>query len=320
MYFARIVFFCDDRLTFKNLSEDRLFLFEAGNAKCTVKQKQQGQRRKVILEYGGFDNEEEARKQGINLLRNVKLQMCKQDIAINISGIKGVLDSKEISVKPAEFTEHGLLIIRNQLLEMGRITPDQIVREEFLGLNIYKVVSDIDEIHFVAQDFEIKYDTDFKLDNIILKSWNEKLDVALSFLNTGSLSNDIRIKFLLKIMAIEVLVSDKQSETDDYVKMIDNIIKSLSTGELFDRVKNDIGRLKIKSIGKKCRELIETVCAEKKYLENDAVAFFNKCYRFRSSLVHSGNMDIDEISKYDYPLKNMVVDIIEGMAEERDKK
>ena len=46
-----------------------------------------------------------------------------------------------------------------------------------MGLNIYKVVSDIDEIHFVAQDFEIKYDADFKLDNIILKSWNEKLDV-----------------------------------------------------------------------------------------------------------------------------------------------
>lgn len=40
-----------------------------------LRKKDKGKKTKVILEYGGFQEEEKAREEGIKLLRNVKLQM-----------------------------------------------------------------------------------------------------------------------------------------------------------------------------------------------------------------------------------------------------
>ena len=76
--------------------------------------------------------------------------------------------------------------------------------------------------------------------------WSEKLDVALSFLNTSILINDVRIKFLLKIMAIEVLVSEKEKENEEYVNAIESIMRTIDIStEYGKKLKNNIGRLKI---------------------------------------------------------------------------
>ena len=96
--------------------------------------------------------------------------------------------------------EDGLSFIKQKLIESGMISADKIVMEDVLGLEIYNVKSSMDEIHFVAQDFEITYKTDFTLNRMDYRFWSEKLDVALSFLNTSILINDVRIKFLLKIL------------------------------------------------------------------------------------------------------------------------
>lgn len=254
MFFVRILFFCDRKLIFENLSEEPIELFQNEAARCIVKKKRQGEKTKVILEYGGFQEEEKAREEGIKLLRNVKLQMCKYNNPINISGINGMLDCKEHSVMPARFTEYGLSFIKQKLIESGMISSDKIVMEDVLGLEIYNVKSSMDEIHFVAQDFEITYKTDFTLNRMDYRFWSEKLDVALSFLNTSILINDVRIKFLLKIMAIEVLVSEKEKENEEYVNAIESIMRTIDIStEYGKKLKNDIGRLKIKSIGKKCK-------------------------------------------------------------------
>ena len=70
MFFVRILFFCDRKLIFENLSEEPIELFQNEAARCIVKKKRQGEKTKVILEYGGFQEEEKAREEGIKLLMN----------------------------------------------------------------------------------------------------------------------------------------------------------------------------------------------------------------------------------------------------------
>ena len=66
-------------------------------------------------------------------------------------------------------------------------------------------------------------------------------------MNTSILINDVRIKFLLKIMAIEVLVSEKEKENEEYVNAIESIMRTIDIStEYGKKLKNDIGRLKNK--------------------------------------------------------------------------
>lgn len=319
MFFARIVFFCSRELEFDNLTDKPMELFEYENSKCTVKKKKQGEKTKIILEYGGFHEKDKAKEEGMRLLRNVKLEMCRKNNPINISGINGLLDCKEIAVMPAQLTEFGLSCIKNDLVNAGMISEDKKVLEDVLGLEIYEVKSSMDEIHFVAEDFEIKYKTKFHLERKEYQFWNEKLDIAMSFLNTSNLINDVRMKFLLKIMAIEVLVSEREKENADYIKILEDAISSIDTNnELGKRVKNDIGQLKIKSIGQKCKNLIMQYCGERSYAGLDSTKFFNKCYKMRSGLVHSGELNLNELGIYDEQLRNLVVDIVESIANRKE--
>ena len=51
MFFVRILFFCDRKLIFENLSEEPIELFQNEAARCIVKKKRQGEKTKVILEW-----------------------------------------------------------------------------------------------------------------------------------------------------------------------------------------------------------------------------------------------------------------------------
>ena len=49
MFFVRILFFCDRKLIFENLSEEPIELFQNEVARCIVKKKRQGEKTKVMV-------------------------------------------------------------------------------------------------------------------------------------------------------------------------------------------------------------------------------------------------------------------------------
>lgn len=316
MYFVRIVFFEIEGVIFDNISDTAVELFKENNHRCTIKKKKQGEKTKIIIEYGAFDTKDKADIEGSNLLRNIKIEMCKQGCPINISGISGILDCEQPFVMPGEFTKGGIAYIRLKLIQEGRITKDKHVLEDVLGLAIYEVKKYLNEIHFISQDFKIIQHNDFNLKFNRYKEWNEKLDIAVSLLSTSSLINDIRMKFLLKIMSIEVLVANKEYEEEKYKNAIENIIKNVNDYEFEDqinnRIKNDLGNLKKKSIGSKCYGLIVKYCSDKKYNNKDAIAFFKQCYSIRSSFVHAGTMNTNEMNECDSELRKLVIDVLLG--------
>ena len=319
LYYVRIVFFCKENLVFNNITtEQPIILFENNTHRCMAKLKRQGNKDKVIIEYGAFDFKELAENEGINLLRNIKLVMCKESNPINISGIMGMLDCTVPRVMPARFTEDGLEYIKQQLVASGRITKDVKVLEDVLGMSIYKVNTSMNEIHFVAQDAEIKYNTDLKLEWKNFKSWSEELDIVTSLLNTSILINDVRMRFLLKIMAIEVLVSEKEYKNNDYILFINNFIENFQfeniPNDLESSLKNDIGNLKLKSIGQKCNALVAKYCKDNLYDGIEAVKLFKECYKIRSKFVHAGEIDLQKLELYDHCLKKLVIDVIEKMS------
>lgn len=82
MYFVRIVFWLDDNYCFMNLSEKPVPLFTDGDAECTAHIDTRTNHCKVILEYGGFSSQQEAEEKGINLVRQIKIEMVKREFTI----------------------------------------------------------------------------------------------------------------------------------------------------------------------------------------------------------------------------------------------
>lgn len=80
--------------------------------------------------------------------------------------------------------------------------------------------------------------------------------------------------------------------------------------KLKEMVKNDIGQLRRKSIGKKCKELINKCVGSRKYCDLAVMDFFNECYKIRSIFVHVGTTNLSKINKYDNELKRLVIDVI----------
>lgn len=318
MYYVRIIFFCKDNLSFENITSEPIELFVNSTHRCMARLKKQGNKDKVIIEYGAFDSKELAENEGINLLRNIKLEMCKASNPINISGIMGMLDCAVPAVMPARFTEDCLEILKQKLIARKIITNDVRVLEDVLGMAIYEVNSDMNEIHFIAQDVEIKYKTDLSIEWKNFKTWSEELDAVTSLLNTSFLINDVRIRFLIKIMSVEVLVSEKEYKYNDYILLINKIIKSMQfenvSNDLVSSFKNDIGNLKLKSIGQKCNELVAKYCSGNLYDGIEAVNLFKECYKIRSKFVHAGDIDLQKIELYDRSLKKLVIDIIEKIS------
>ncbi len=60
------------------------------------------------------------------------------------------------------------------------------------------------------------------------KRKHKNFNNAYSLLNSGNAINDIRASFILRITALEALVSDKQKKNDNYQKLINAINKKFS--------------------------------------------------------------------------------------------
>lgn len=314
MYNARIVFYYDNsKLELKNLNKEYQELFQQGVYHCKAKAEQSGRKTSVTIIFGEFETEDEAASEGENLLRHIKLEMCKQHNPIEISSKDGMLDTKESCISTGGLTEYAKNMIKEN---MGEELDNIEILNEKLGLSIIK--ADKNNIFF-SSSVGGKIIKSFKLDYCKYKNWNEELDIVLSLLSSSLQINDVRIEFLLKIMAIESLVSSKQKKGEDYVNAIDYVIQNLKLDvddDLAKQIKSDIGSLKNKSISKKCKDLVSKYCGDEVYADLEATKFFDKCYRMRSGLVHSGELASENFNKYNAALTDMVINIIEKIANE----
>lgn len=314
MYNVCIVFYYDNsKLEFKNLNKEYQELFQQGVYHCKAKAEQSGRKTKVTIIYGEFETVDEAKIEGENLLRHIKFEMCKQKNPIEISSQNGMLDTKDSSIEKCVITEYTKNLIREK---MGEEFDNIEISGEKLGLSIIK--SDKSNFFF-SSSVEGKIIRSFKLDYCKYKNWNKELDIMLSLLSSSLQINDVRTEFLLKIMAIESLVSSKQKKEEDYVKAIDHVIQSLKLDVddvLVEQIKSDIGLLKNKSVSQKCKDLVSKYCGDEVYADLEATKFFNKCYGMRSGLVHSGEVESKNFNKYNAALTDMLINIIEKIANE----
>lgn len=223
MYFARIVFLLDDNYCFMNLSEKPVPLFTDGDAECTAHIDTRTNHCKVILEYGGFSSQQEAEEKGINLVRQIKIEMVKREFTINIAGCSGQLDSSTIHV------HHGGISAWKQLCDEceekhgSPMQRDRIIENEYIGLSVYEVAQSIREIRFISSSVEMQSKQKFSLSHDVLPYWNESMDTSLSLLSSSVGINDQRAQFLLRLMAIEVLVPPSLLREDDYLAVIDQL-------------------------------------------------------------------------------------------------
>lgn len=327
MYYVRIVFFISKDYDFDIDKES--ILFESGSTKCIVKIDRNLEELKVMLSYGGFNDREIAEQEGEKLLYNVKKRFIKIGIPINISGGLGVLDTTQKSFITAELTEYGL----EHISELFPQLANKKVENETLGMEIYQIDGDISEVNFISQRIDIKKKMKFPEIGIEEYKENNKINVAYSLLNSSNAINDLRASFLLKVSAIESLVPEDSYKDKTYCDFINQINKSISTENIgidFDISENDkqrivqsikssIGKLKKKSIGEKCLELIQRCNIEKTYLEKNVISFFNECYKLRSEFVHTGTYknDVSETQKirdleiYRTELNKLIIDVLE---------
>lgn len=326
MYYVRIVFLVTQG-TELDITEDQCLL-QTDSAAYTIKIDRRFNKEKVIISSSGFNTEEEAFREGKKLVYNIKKTFVKKGIPINISGGLGVLDTTQTSIYVGGATEFGLENIH--LLLPG--LENKTVRNEVLGMEVYQLDEDISEVTFLIQEVDIKRTVAFpglRLDDL---KENDKLEIAYSLLNSSNAINDLRTNFILKISSIEALVSEVDYRDENYcnaVKQINKLItknnikldlSDMDLEKVVNGLKSSIGALKKKTIGEKCKALIENCNIQKQYQGKDVVSFFNECYNMRSDFVHTGTFKnkedeaqkIRELEMYLFDLNSLVLDILES--------
>ena len=327
MYYVRIVFFVTNGYDLDIDEEYTLLQSESIICKVTIDRRLENV--KVIISYGGFENEEIATQEGDKLFHSVKKRFVKNGIPINISGGLRVLDTTQKSFHTGGLTQYGLEHIEEIFPQLANKT----VRNETLGLEIYQLDEDISEVKFIGQSAKITKKVKFPEIEIEEYKGNNKVNVAYSLLNSSNSINDLRASFLLKVSAIESLVSEdayKEKIYCDIINQINRMIKlenikvdleipNDEIQKIIQKLKGSIGTLKKKSIGEKCKDLILLCNLNKIYLNMDVILFFNECYRIRSKFVHTGTYrnEVTEIEKirelemYLNELNSLIIDILD---------
>ncbi|TKI57096.1 hypothetical protein E8L90_17395 [Brevibacillus antibioticus] len=325
MYYARLVFFVTNDYDLD--IEEEQCLFQTDSIVCKVKIDRRMENVKVIFSYGAFSTEEIAKQEGEKLFYNVKKEFIRRGIPINISGGLRILDTLQTSFDTGGLTKVGLANIHLRIPELVNTT----VENETLGLRIYQLDKEISEVKFISQSIQLKVKVKFP--DIKLEDFkdNEKLKIAYSLLNSSNAINDIRASFLLKVSSIESLVPEDEYKDTNYCDVINQINKMITMKNIkvelpdnelegiIQKVKGSVGALKKKSIGDKCRDLIQHCNIQKQYKNMDVFAFFNDCYKLRSEFVHTGTFrnEDDETKKirnmeiYLSELNSLVLDILD---------
>jgi len=307
MFFVRIVFYIKKTDSFITDSEGKIEMFKKNNATCKVQMDNRGEKNKVIVTYGGFEDKEEATIRGTNLFYSIKTTFIENHIPINISGSPLALDSKRISTPQGGFTS----------LEDNK----HRILNEVLGMHIYEVENDISEMCFHSFELNIgtqrlmpPFNDDYKM--------NYQIEEAYSLLNSSALINDIRVRLLLEISALESIVSKEQKKSEECIELVGKINKFIKKDRLenemgievnekgLNKIKTHLGEFKKKSINEKCENLIERCDLNEKYLDLDPLTLFRRCYSLRSHFVHGNNYDSNEFGKYLNHLNKLILDVL----------
>ncbi|OMD95046.1 HEPN domain-containing protein [Paenibacillus sp. FSL R10-2796] len=351
-WYARLAFFLGEYSVLEKQTEKELF--RNGEASCKVKvqhTKRIGSENSteqnqdidvdvmVIFSYGPFVTERIAVEEGKKLLFSVRKSFVKNWIPISIFNEFGVLDSEHDYFDNGGLTTEGK---ENSAL----IHPElegYVIENGVLGLKIYQLEEDISKVKFFHQSAEVWCKTEFPKIELSDVEINSKLKIAYSLLNSSLAINDLRTSFILKVSAVEALVSDPSYQEKIYCDAIDQIMKLIKieniplnelnssnkdeNEKIIHRLKSSIGSLKKKTIAEKCNDLIEKCDLVKNYYSKDATIFFKDCYQIRSNFVHTGKINktdeieeaINILKKKTGVLHELVIDILENF-EQMEKK
>lgn len=311
-YYARITFYLDNDYSFSNLSNGPIQLFKDGEALC-IAYENRLLRRRVVIEYGPFPTGEEAERRGTNLVRCIKLDMIRREFPIGISDGSGGLDSPRITPVWGGVSRWVKLCA-----EYGLEGEHKIIENDCVGLGVYEVKDNLSEIQFVNAEGHGELSTKFALDNKVFKQWNKYMDTSLSLLVSSVSINDMRVKFLLRMMAIEALVAERQNKGPEHILAIEQLTAKIDEMEISvehkDYLKARLGEMKNKSVSQKARELLRVHLSDKLYSGQTAEQLFVQCYKVRSSFVHSGDLLDSDIAAV-HELKIMCLDLLCSMSE-----
>lgn len=317
MYFARIAFWLDDNCSFLNLSNTPIMLFADGDAQCTAHIDTRTNHCKVILEYGGFSSQQEAETKGINLVRQIKIEMIKREFPIDIAGCSGQLDSNIIRVHHGGISAWRQLCDEYEQKNGKPMCRDHIIENEYIGLGVYEVTQSMKEIMFVSATAEMQTKQNLSLPHGSLPYWDESMDISLSLLASSIGINDKRAQFLLRFMAIEALAPKSLPREDDYLAVIDQLkdyAKQMGIkAEYKERIANQLNQFREQSIAQKVTHLLEQYLPDQVYMEQSPARFFKQCYSIRSSLVHSGTSSAID-GEIIYTLKHLLLDLLQAMS------
>jgi len=270
------------------------------------------------VEYGGFSSRDVANEAGIQLVRNIKMIMIENEIPVNISGALGILDSTDCVSITGKLTGYGEALLRSGSLFGEKIPDNVVIENEYIGLQVFEVKESMREIRFVDQEAEVTYNMDFFIDYHVFLCWNFKMDIALSLLTASISINDIRVKFLLRLMAIESLVPNSQPQDAKFIAAVDSLLPKVDELDLCreqkEVLKGKIGALKERNIAQKARDLLQTYLPGKEYNGVPISKFFNQCYKIRSSFVHRGSLEEGNLDQICQELKHMSIDLLMAIS------
>ena len=288
-YFARIVFYLDNDYSFYNLSTGAVLLFTDGDATCVAQEDDRFSRHRIILKYGPFSTKEEAEIKGTNLVRRIKLEMLNRECPISISDSTGALDNPVIDSIFGGISEWEKLCNGFQMQHGGKI-----IENEHIGLGIYEVNNDLSEILFASGEALLQTKQKLTLTNEPLDYWDNYMDISLSLLVSSIAINDSRVKFLLRMMAIEALASKPQFKDSDYLAAIEELKNQVDQIDTCEKnkelIKSQLGMFKEKSVSQRVRELLIEYLPDRQFDGQTAEKLFAQCYRARSSFVHTGSL------------------------------
>lgn len=326
MYYARVVFIVE-KYRFKNVLENNI-LFRNEEAVCTVKFSGDEELPYTIaLTYGGFKEEDTAIKEGEKLFRSIKKKFFEINIPIEISPKIGFMDTIEYESRDGAITESCLNSLSTQF-------PGKIFKNSFLGLSIYELQDneDINDVIFLFQDLQITAKLEFpSIDINDGYKDNEQYHKVFSFLNLSNLLEDERLKFIIKISAFEILISDTEKEDKVYIDLIKQINNKIGVDQLqnnydisqedflviVNKIKSSIGSLKNKSIMNKAVDLIQSADIKENYWGKSKIEFFKYCYNIRSEIVHAGKYNVNDEHKLNVlnkVLDHFLLDIIDFLS------
>lgn len=149
--------------------------------------------------------------------------------------------------------------------------------------------------------------------NLIQRENGTKLKRSLIWFNIGLSEKDAADRFLSYFIAIECFLPESVDEESEITKIFDELNKYTKTivsksDPIREKVLNKIGLDKKKSIGEKLENLFEPYETEIKEIESKLE--FNidikELHRNRSTIVHGGNVEIEDLKKRTKALHDLV--------------